>query len=421
MKLHSLLNQANRSKPLDKVGQAEMKKSPLIRTVPSAVTPISPQDLLTGVYQQCRSQGRMQFRTEILRYLNGRSAATYTSFRRALAACLLTLRAESGAKTVLIPSFCSSDYPKAIDGTGLRYRRYDVSPRSLAAELDSLRAQSFDDVLAVIAVNVLGYTSDMDHLRTLCDEHDVFLVEALGYGLGTEYKRRRLGQFGDCSILNFQQGKPLPIGGGMVVSQNPKLTFSDANRESVPPNILSLVGYMAFSHPEMYGLYRNGGDKLATVLTGDERPSTHPESKEAVTYAPPFKTISNFQGSVGSLILDRLSKHRTARAKSARWYTNKLADISGIELLSPIEGVSNHSYVRYPLLVDSQTHRESIHESLEQIGIQSSMLYDWPPIESSAHPGGATLQNHLLTLPTHPYVTENDRRRICSSITQASE
>lgn len=397
---------------------SEAPSAPLIRTVPSAITPISPRDILAGVHGQYSNSGRKEFRIQILRYLDGNSAGTYTSFRRALAACLQTLRAESTASTVLVPSFCSSDYPKVTDGIGLDLRRYDVHPETLAADIDSLRSQSFDDVLAVIAVNVLGYTSEMETLETLCDAHDVFLVEALGYGIGAEYRGRRLGTFGDCSVLNFQQGKPLPIGGGMVVSQHPKLTFDDAGRPAISPNIGTLSGYMLFSHPEMYGLYRNGGEKIATVVTGTERPSTHPESKEAVTYAPLFKTMSDFQGAVGCRVLDRLSAHRSERAQTAQWYTEQLAEHGVVTLLSPVADMNNHPYVRYPLLVDSQERRKQLYDRLAAAGIQSSILYDWPPIDADRYPGGAMLQDRLLTIPTHPYVSEADRSRVVECITQ---
>ncbi len=392
--------------------------SPRIRTVPAAVTPVGPDDFLAGVHGHYRNCGRKEFRTRILSYLDGHSAGTYTSFRRALAACLLTLRSESDAKEVLIPSFCSSDYQKVITGIGLTPRRYDVDPQTLAADIDSLQSKSFDDALAVIAVNVLGYSSDMERLETVCTSQDVFLLEALGYGLGTEYAGRRLGTFGDCSILNFQQGKPIPIGGGMVVSQNPKLTFSDTGRSSVSPNIAALGGYMVFSYPSMYGMYRNGGERIASLVIGTDRPSTHPESKENVTYVPPFKTISNFQGEIGCRVFECLSEHRNQRAETAHWYSERLDGVDGISLLSPVAGLSNHPYVRYPLLVESQSLRKHLHEELVRVGIQSSMMYDWPVIDTDQFPGGATLQNRLLTVPTHPYVTERDRRRVVQSIVQ---
>ncbi len=415
--IHSL--QTRYSDSISDTDDIVQSSAPRVRTVPAAVTPVAISDMLAGVHSHYRDRGRKEFRTCILRYLNGRSAGTYTSFRRALADCLLTLRSESDSKEVLIPSFCSSDYQKVITGIGLTPRRYDVDPQTLAADIDSLESQSFDDVLAVIAVNVLGYTSDMEQLETICTSRNVFLLEALGYGIGTEYEGRTLGTFGDCSILNFQQGKPIPVGGGMVVSQNPRLSFDDSGRVSVSPNIAALSGYLLFSHPSMYGIYRNGGERIAALITDGERPSTHPESKEDVTYVPPFKTISNFQGQIGCRVFDRLSAHRKRRAETANWYRKQLDGVDGISLLSPIAGVSNHPYVRFPLLVESERLRKQLHDELVGVGIQSSMMYDWPVIDGDRYPGGAKLQNHLLTIPTHPYVTKRDRRRVVQHLTNA--
>lgn len=381
------------------------------RLVPSAVTPVGAKAVAGGCLNQLRGTGRDQFRTQIRSALDGDTAATYTSFRRALADCLQTMAASGDGGSVLVPSFCSSDYPDAIDGAGLETERYDVDPATLGADLDSLQSDSFDDVLAVVAVNVLGYTSRMDELARVCASQDVYLVEALGYAFGAEYRGQPLGTFGDCAVLNFQQGKPIPVGGGMVVSQDPALTFSDEGRPAVAANVGLLSGYAALSRPRLYGLYDRFGQRLLSAL-GAGRPSTHPESKEDVAYDPPYATMSDFQGAVGSAVLEHLPAHRRHRAETARFYDDTLAGIDSLERLDTVDGLENHQYVRYPVLAASTALRDRLVTRLDAAGVQASILYDWPPMEASTTPGGATLQHRLLTVPTHPYVTGADRHRI---------
>lgn len=388
------------------------------RYVPSAVTPIATNALARGCLGQIRGEGRAQFRTRIRSVLGGDSAATYTSFRRTLAACLRTMAATRDETTVLVPSFCSSDYPDAIEGVGLETARYDVVSETLEADLESVRSQSFDDVLAVVAINVLGYTSRMDELASLCE--DTYLVEALGYAYGSDYEGQRLGTFGDCAILNFQQGKPIPIGGGMVVSQRPALPFSDEGRPAVDANTGLLTGYSILSRPRLYGLYERVGKQLLSAVGGSDRPSTHPESKLNVAYEPPYATLSNFQGAVGCSVLDQLPQHRRQRAETAQFYHEALSDISGLDSLDPVDGLENHQYVRYPVVAESTTLRETLADRLDAAGIQASILYDWPPIDNAVSPGGSTLQDRLLTLPTHPYVTDADRERVVRILTDTA-
>lgn len=385
--------------------------SPPLRVVPPAITPVSQVSIAKGIIDHARKKGRRDFRREIQSYLSGTSAATYTSFRRALAACLQTLSATREEDVVLIPSFCSSDYHTVIDRIGLTSRRYDVDPTSLAADVDSLRNQSFEDVLAVVAVNVLGYSSPMTTLETMATDRDTYLVEALGYGLGANYNGKRLGTFGDCSVLNFQQGKPIPVGGGMVVSQTDSIAVTDENRPTVSPNIGVLSGYALFSHPQLYGLYDSVGNQVLSKLGMVSRPSTHPESKTDVNYEPPYRTMSNFQGAVGHSVFEKQTIHRNRRAETAAFYDRELASVSSLTQLTPINGLSDHQWVRYPLLCNTAENRDTLVDELVAAGIQATALYDWPPIDGDTHPGGATLQDRLIALPTHPYVSERDRIR----------
>lgn len=383
-----------------------------LRQVPPAITPVTGPTLAAGARDHLQGVGRRRFREQIRGFLDGDSAATYTSFRRALADCLQTLGSEREGNTVLVPSFCSSDYPEAIEGLGFETARYDVDPETLSADLDCVRDHAFDDTLAVIAVNVLGYTSAMDELESLCSQRDTALIEALGYGIGTEYEGTRLGTFGDYSVLNFQQGKPIPIGGGMVVSQDPAVTFSDANRDPVGPNLGTLAGYALFSRPRLYGVFTRALKPVLSVLNGTDRPSTHPGSKFDVRYRRPYDTISNFQGAVGHRVFDQLPEHRRQRAQNAVFYRQELTEFPGVTPIEPVSGVSNHQHVRFPVRLDSTDRRNTLAKALGDAGIQASAMYDWPPIDPAVSGGGAKLQQQLLTLPTHPYVTDSDRRRV---------
>jgi len=387
------------------------------RLVPPAVTPVRGSDVAAGVAGQVRGIGRDRFRQAVEELLDAASSATYTSFRRALAAALRELHAtaDGDRRRVLLPAFCSSDFAAAVAGVGLEPVRYDVDPATLARDRASLADALDGGALAVVAVNVLGYGSPMDDLAATCEAADAVLVEALGYALGTTYRGAPLGTFGDCAVLNFQQGKPVPVGGGMVVSRNPDLHFADAGRESVGPNVATLAGYAALSRPRPYYAYR----RLQGVLSAagwDGRPTTHPESKHDVGYAPPFATMSNFQGAVGRRVFERLDDHRRRRREAADRYAAALSDCSGVDTLDAVPGLADHQHVRYPVLAASEALRDQLRGALADAGVQATTLYDWPPIDAERFPGAATLQRRILTLPTHPYVGERDLETVVATI-----
>ena len=388
------------------------------RRIPPAITPIRAGDILAGVRDHRSGVGRDEFRNRIASFLDAEDTATYTSYRRALCACLLELaaHADDGRTDVHFPAFCSSDFADAIEGAGLTPVRYDVDPETLALDDDSLRSLSAENALAVVAVNVVGYGSPMHRLEEYCRKTDTYLVEALGYALGSEYNGERLGTFGDCSVINFQQGKPIPVGGGMVVSRTEAFEFTDAGRPAVSPNVGMLAGYGAFGHPRMYYLYSRATDWLTRLRGESARYSTHPESKFDVPYRPPFATMSNFQGAVATRVFDRLETHRRRRERTASAYATRLADCPHVRHLRPVEGLSKHQYVRYPLVVDSPELRDELVTALSRVGVETAALYDWPPIDETVFPGAAQLQDGIITLPTHPYVDETDRKLICRTI-----
>lgn len=388
------------------------------RRIPPAITPIRAGDLVTGVVDHRSGVGRDEFRNRIASFLDAAGTATYTSYRRALCACLLELasHADDDRTDVHFPAFCSSDFADAIEGAGLNPVRYDVDTETLALDDDSQEALPTENALAVVVVNVLGYGSPMDRVEAHCRETDTYLIEALGYALGSEYDAERLGTFGDCSVLNFQQGKPIPVGGGMVVSRNETFDFADEGRPAVSPNVGTMAGYGVFGHPRMYYLYSLAADWLTRVRGSSTRYSTHPESKFDVPYKPPFATMSNFQGAVATRVFDRLETHRRQRERTASAYATRLADCPHVRHLRPVEGLSKHQYVRYPLVIDSPELRDELVTALSDVGVETAPLYDWPPIDAAAFPGAARLQDGIITLPTHPYVDEADRKLICRTI-----
>lgn len=369
-----------------------------------------------GIVSHRRGKGLAAFRNQILTTLGGQSAATYTSYRRAVAACLRELAATGDESEILIPAFCSSDYPEAIEGVGLTPRRYDIAPDSLSARVESLTENAGEETLAVVVINVLGYGSQMDEIAAYCRDHGIYLIEALGYGYGSSYEGELLGTFGDCSLLNFQQGKPVPIGGGMVVSNNEALAFSDTGRSAVSPAVTTLAGYAALGHPRAYYGYGRTKQLLGQLSVAPDRPTTHPESKFGVAYEPPFQTLSNFHGAVGTRVLDNLDRHRQHRAATAAVYSEELADCPQVSQLHPIAGLSNHQHVRYPLVVAETDLRENIRTALTAVGVDTAVLYDWPPLSATTYPGASQLQDSILTLPTHPYVDTTDRQLIVETV-----
>jgi len=74
---------------------------------------------------------------------------------------------------------------------------------------------------AVLVVHLYGLSADLDKIIELCKKHNVALIEDAAESLGTLYKGKYTGTFGDYGIFSFNGNKIITTsGGGMLVSNN---------------------------------------------------------------------------------------------------------------------------------------------------------------------------------------------------------
>ena len=64
----------------------------------------------------------------------------------------------------------------------------------------------------------------MDKIKRLANRYNLFLIEDAAEALGSYYKKKHVGTFGDIGILSFNGNKIITTGGGgAVISNNTSL------------------------------------------------------------------------------------------------------------------------------------------------------------------------------------------------------
>ena len=103
-----------------------------------------------------------------------------------------------------IPVFIDSDH-----------KTWNMDPQALEKAFEKYTPK------AVIVVHLYGLAADMDKIVELCKKHNVALIEDAAESLGTLYKGKHTGTFGDYGIFSFNGNKIITTsGGGMLVSDN---------------------------------------------------------------------------------------------------------------------------------------------------------------------------------------------------------
>ncbi len=75
-------------------------------------------------------------------------------------------------------------------------------------------------ISAILPVHVLGNMCDMDHLVRICKKYHITMVEDSTEALGSNYKGRHAGTFGQFGTFSFNGNKIISTGGGGVIVTN---------------------------------------------------------------------------------------------------------------------------------------------------------------------------------------------------------
>lgn len=94
---------------------------------------------------------------------------------------------------------------------------WNMSPSALRKAFDKYVAME-KLPKAVIVVHLYGIPAKIDEIAEICKKYGVALIEDAAEGLGTTYKGRYLGTFGDYGIISFNGNKIITSsGGGMLL------------------------------------------------------------------------------------------------------------------------------------------------------------------------------------------------------------
>ena len=154
-------------------------------------------------------------KTKFSTMVNSGSSANLLAFQ-----CLINPYRKNRLKSgdeVLIPSVCWSTSLWPIIQSGLKPKFVDVDLQSLNIDLNDLKKKISRKTKAILIVHVLGNCVDMNKFMQIIKKHKLILIEDTCESLGTKYKNKFLGSFGDFSSFSFYSSHQISSGeGGMI-------------------------------------------------------------------------------------------------------------------------------------------------------------------------------------------------------------
>ena len=107
----------------------------------------------------------------------------------------------------------------------------------------------YRDVKVVVVAHLYGVPAKIDEIKAICDKHNAIIIEDAAESLGSTYKGKQTGSFGNYNCISFNGNKIITgSSGGMLLtddleSANKARKWSTQSRENAPWYQHEEVGY----------------------------------------------------------------------------------------------------------------------------------------------------------------------------------
>jgi dTDP-4-amino-4,6-dideoxygalactose transaminase len=322
------------------------------------------------------------------RYLGGRPVRTQTSATASLEMALLACGVGAGHE-VITPAMSFVATANVIMRTGARPVFVDVGLDSRNIDLDQVEAAITPRTRAIMPVHFSGLPVDMDRLYDIAKRHNLRVVEDAAHAIGSAWKGRRIGSFGDLVCFSFHPNKNMTtIEGGAV---------SGGSAEEV----------QALELHRWHGQLKTPAG-VDTVLAGGKA------------------NLSDVAARVGLGQLARLEEFNAKRRQIAARYYDLWSDNPPVRL--PERGDEGHSWhIFAPLLPKLKITRSQFIEAMAQRGIGVGIHY--PAIHlftayralgyrDGQFPNSEQVGRETVTLPLFPAMELSDVDRVVEAVNE---
>lgn len=326
-------------------------------------------------------------------------AVATTSCTAALHLATLALDLGPGDE-VIVPAFTWITSAHCAEYVGARAVFADVDPGTYNLDPALVESTITERTRAIVAVHLFGLAAPMDELLAIAARHRLAVIEDAACAIGTTYKGRPVGSFGDVGCFSFHPRKVVTTGeGGMVTT----------NSAALAEKLQSLRNHGATGVPST-DLEPHGPWTMATF--------------NRLGYN---LRLSDIQAAVGVAQMAKLDALLTERHAAAAHYSELLAAVD--ELVVPdVTTLPGHTFQSYVVRVSTggRPMRNHIMAELAAEQIQTrpgthavhrlgyyATRYGLRPEQ---YPNAALCEDTTITLPIFPGMTPADRERVATLI-----
>ena len=105
-----------------------------------------------------------------------------------------------------------------ISQSGFKIKFVDIDINSLNINIEKVEKAVDKNTVGILAINLLGNPCNYNKLKEIADRRKLILLEDNCESLGTKYKNKFLGTFGDFSSTSFYSSHQIAAGEGGIIS-----------------------------------------------------------------------------------------------------------------------------------------------------------------------------------------------------------
>lgn len=164
-----------------------------------------------------------EFESALATYAGVAHGVAVSSGTAGLHLALLALGIGEGDE-VIVPSFAFIAVANAVRYVGAVPVFVDIDPHTLNADPACVEGAVTSRTRALLVVHTFGYPAPLSELMAIARRNGLFVIEDACEALGSQYRDRPVGSFGDVGVFAFYPNKQITTGeGGVVVTEDPKL------------------------------------------------------------------------------------------------------------------------------------------------------------------------------------------------------
>ena len=291
------------------------------------------------------TQGAMteQFEKLFMKKHGGDYAVAVCNCTAGLHMALIALGIGAGDE-VLVPAYTWITSANCIEYVGAKAVFVDIDYRTFNIDPEKMEERITEKTKAVVVVHEFGCAAYMDKIMAVAKKHGLKIIEDCACAIGTVYRGKPVGTFGDIGVFSFHPRKVITTGeGGMCITADKEIA-------------------------KKLQILRNHGGVVDT---------------EAVEYGTPYYMgeynilgynfrLSDIQAAVGVAQMDKLEELLRERKECAEYYIKLLED--NADIILPM----NHkeygpTYQSFVLLLKMQLKeiRNPLMIALQKEGIQT--------------------------------------------------